>query len=575
MVLIKGDFTAMQYTKAYVDKINNNEIVVGRKIIQALNRVQSYLDKYEFIGNKAYSKINFIESETCQTKGSNANLKLALPQKVWLEIVWGFYKKSESNDKLVRVIHQVPIMMGRGNGKTTLISAVALVGLLIDDEYGADVQILATTRQQAELAFSASKAMLNKAGSLLNKLTLNKQLKRTKQGLMFEPTNSLMSVKTSKYETLDGTNAHYNVFDEVHAYKTDFIKVVNDGSTRKRSNWISWYVTTNGRTRDAVFDRYYKTWADVLSGKIDDDSIFPFLYEIDSLEDVSDIKKHPEKAVNFQKANPMIGYMDSLSTSSIMKDLLSAESDIIAQQEILAKTFNYPMLSYGTFFNNMQVLGNSDLYEDVFKGTEERYKNVILGVDLASVNDIASVALLTKKDDVLYYKTFSFLPKESMYKMPYDKQQFLEQQVDKGNLIVHDLPENDIKLIFDHVADYLDSNYLRPVVLAPDPWSIDTFEVLYNDRYGYKVHYIRQGARTLSKPMQSYRSLIDAGKIVWNNALVNWAHANVVADVDSNNGVKPNKRKSVDKIDPFAAQLDAYVGYYELKEDYLKEWLDF
>lgn len=575
MVLIKGDFTAMQYTKAYVDKINNNEIVVGRKIIQALNRVQSYLDKYEFIGNKAYSKINFIESETCQTKGSNANLKLALPQKVWLEIVWGFYKKSESNDKLVRVIHQVPIMMGRGNGKTTLISAVALVGLLIDDEYGADVQILATTRSQAELAFSASKAMLNKVGSLLNKLTLNKQLKRTKQGLMFEPTNSLMSVKTSKYETLDGTNAHYNVFDEVHAYKTDFIKVVNDGSMRKRGNWISWYVTTNGRTRDAVFDRYYKTWADVLSGKIDDDSIFPFLYEIDSLEDVSDIKKHPEKAVNFQKANPMIGYMDSLSTGSIMKDLLSAESDIIAQQEILAKTFNYPMLSYGTFFNNMQVLGNSDLYEDVFRGTEERYKNVILGVDLASVNDIASVALLTKKDDVLYYKTFSFLPKESMYKMPYDKQQFLEQQVDKGNLIVHDLPENDIKLIFDHVADYLDSNYLRPVVLAPDPWSIDTFEVLYNDRYGYKVHYIRQGARTLSKPMQSYRSLIDAGKIVWNNALVNWAHANVVADVDSNNGVKPNKRKSVDKIDPFAAQLDAYVGYYELKEDYLKEWLDF
>lgn len=575
MVLIKGDFTAMQYTKAYVDKINNNEIVVGRKIIQALNRVQSYLDKYEFIGNKAYSKINFIESETCQTKGSNANLKLALPQKVWLEIVWGFYKKSESNDKLVRVIHQVPIMMGRGNGKTTLISAVALVGLLIDGEYGADVQILATTRPQAELAFSASKAMLNKTGSLLNKLTLNKQLNRTKQGLMFEPTNSLMSVKTSKYETLDGTNAHYNVFDEVHAYKTDFIKVVNDGSTRKRSNWISWYITTNGRTRDAVFDRYYKTWADVLSGKMDDDSIFPFLYEIDSLEDVSDIKKHPEKAVNFQKANPMIGYMDSLSVNSIMKDLLSAESDIIAQQEILAKTFNYPMLSYGTFFNNMQVLGNSDLYEDVFRGTEERYKNVILGVDLASVNDIASVALLTKKDDVLYYKTFSFLPKESMYKMPYDKQQFLEQQVDKGNLIVHDLPENDIKLIFDHVADYLDSNYLRPVVLAPDPWSIDTFEVLYNDRYGYKVYYIRQGARTLSKPMQSYRSLIDAGKIVWNNALVNWAHANVVADVDSNNGVKPNKRKSVDKIDPFAAQLDAYVGYYELKEDYLKEWLDF
>ena len=68
----------------------------------------------------------------------------------------------------------------------------------------------------------------------------------TKQGILYETTNSLMSIKTSDYESLDGTNAHYNIFDEVHTYDDDFIKVVNDGSSRKRKNWITWYISTNG-----------------------------------------------------------------------------------------------------------------------------------------------------------------------------------------------------------------------------------------------------------------------------------------------------------------------------------------
>ncbi|MDS9197281.1 terminase large subunit, partial [Streptococcus pneumoniae] len=108
---------------------------------------------------------------------------------------------------------------------------------------------LAYSREQAGYLFNASRAMLSNEESLLHYMREADILRSTKQGILYETTNSLMSIKTSDYESLDGTNAHYNIFDEVHTYDDDFIKVVNDGSSRKRKNWITWYISTNGTKR--------------------------------------------------------------------------------------------------------------------------------------------------------------------------------------------------------------------------------------------------------------------------------------------------------------------------------------
>lgn len=573
--LRKHDFSKMKYTSEYVRLILEDKIVVCESVYKALLRIPEYLEKFEFKQDKVDNKINFIETETAQTKGSFAPLKLALVQKVWLEPVWGFYgyreqeivnpetMEFEKKNVYARIIHEVPIIMGRGNGKTTLGSGIAITGLMVDNEYGADVQILANVKSQSNIAFEAVKTMIGRKGTKLKKLNDRGRLRSTRTGIKYEDTNSVMSVKASDYDTLDGTNAHYNIFDEVHAYDIDFIKVVNDGSKRKRLNWITWYLTTNGTKREAVFDTYYTKWKNILDGYLEDFSTFPWIYEIDSMDDIEGVEENHDKTRNFQKSNPMIGIMPALSIESILEDIKTSKGSIMEQQELLAKTFNKPVQSHGAYFSNLEIDGNSELFDErVFIGEPTKRVNAILGADLSEVNDIASLSLMTVNDGKFYFKTFNFLPRRTvMQNYTKDRRDFMLQCEHRGELILHDYDMNNIDYMWSVVHNYMKENYIRPIILAPDRWHADKLEALYNEYYGLDVVAIPQGAKTLSQPLQEYKTLLNTGKIVYSSKLVKWAHGNVIVEVDNNNNIKPSKKRSKEKIDPFAAQLDAYTAY--------------
>lgn len=592
-------YKEMKYTYQYVKMIKEKKIVIGYKIYLMLLRCKDYLEKYEFRQDLVDSKLAFIEQHTSQAKGSNEPIRLALPQKVWLEAPWGFYKR-ENKEKLnpdtleveivesyERVIHQVFLILGRGQGKTTLVSAIGLVGMLIDNEYGANVQILARVNKQANLVFDTVKSMISRKGTILEALVESGDLKTTQKNVIYSPNNAEMSVQTGDYETLDGTNAHYNIFDEVHAYNTDIIKVVNDGSSRKRKNWITWYISTNGTLRGSVFDTYYEKMSEVLFGNIQDDSIWPLIYEIDRQEDVADAIDNPNLRKNFQKANPLIDILPSLTTEGILQDMISSAGDESSQNEILAKTFNYPAQSSGLFFSNEDILGNRELFDDsLFRGLSKeenngeypKYKNVILGADLSQTTDLAAISIMLKEKDKFYFKTFTFLPRASLKNYSKEIRELLLGFEKKGELILHDYDTNDIDFIFDYVARFLSDHKLRPVLLAPDRYFSDRLEELFLQRYNGKVVRIPQGAPTLSEPMKMYKHLLREKKLIFNSSLVTWTHGNVVSLVNTNGQIKPikgskeNGKSKHYKIDPFAAQLDALAGYM-MEQDYLiNEW---
>lgn len=210
----------MRYFEQYKKLIKAGEIPACKEIKLALKRVDYLKSKYDFYQKEADKRINFIENECSNTKGVKKLLELSLPQKVWLEVAFGFYKTEEitkTDPKTLkpykirerrRLIHQVPIVVARGTGKTTLGSAVANVGQIIDGEYGADIQCIAYTREQANYLYDASRTMNSYEGSLLYLLRETDQLRSTKQGMLYIPTNSRYQIKTADYETLDGTNAH-------------------------------------------------------------------------------------------------------------------------------------------------------------------------------------------------------------------------------------------------------------------------------------------------------------------------------------------------------------------------------
>jgi phage terminase large subunit-like protein len=537
----------------------------------AIDRVKRYKKQYIFKQEEADRRINFIENECSNVKGSNGNLKLALPQKVWLETVFGFFKEievtktdpdtmEETKTKCIcRLIHEVPIIVSRGTGKTTLAAALAFTGQILDGEQEADIQCLAYTREQAGILFNTSRSMTSKEGSILCMLKKQDLLSSTKQGLMYRPTNSLMTIKTSNYEVLDGTSGYMNIFDEVHTYDEDFIKIVNDGSSRKRKNWLTFYITTNGIKRGKVFDKYYNKWLDILSGRIENDSVMPWIYKLD---DVSEI--HNPKM--WAKAMPLLGITTDKET--IMKDIEMSKNDPVAQAELMAKTFNLPVNSYLAYFTNEECLSNKKAFKPkLFKGSDERNARCVLGADLSDVRDICSMSFMIVEGENRHFLNKKYMPRHVIESLPKEQRdQYLKWEHD-GALTIHDLDFNDQKYIFEDLKNFISENKILPLKIGYDKWNARELIRLFEEHYGNIAFEVPQTVKMLSGPLKIFKEKAKNGRLIFDDPVASWCMSNVNVKVDHNNNIFPSREKAKSKIDVFASMLDAFICYESNKEE--------
>lgn len=565
----------MKYYEQYRNLVEMGKIPLCKEMHLALKRIDRFNHQYKCKQDEVDKRIDFIEHECRNTKGRRDLLKLSLPQKVWLETAWGFYydkdvtkvnpstmeQYTETEER--RLIHQIPVIVSRGTGKTTLGSAIGTVMQLIDGEYGADVQLLGYVRKQANQLFEASRTMSSYEDSLLYALKKTGQLRSTKQGILYEPTNSLMQIMTSDYESLDGTNCHCSIFDEVHSYSNDFIKIVNDGSSRKRKNWQTWYLSTNGTKRNAVFDKYYDFWIKILNEVITDDSVMPFIYKLD---DVSEVDK-PEL---WAKAIPHLGITTEIE--DVQQDIQNARDshDTVAQAEILAKTFNIPMNSFQAYFTNDECKGHPEkMDEDLFVGNEDRNAYCIIGLDLSDVNDICSASFMIPKAEKRFFKARKYIPRKRFEELPHDVAEKYLQWEKEGLLVIHELDYNDQEYIFNDLRSYMQKNRMFPVGVGYDKWNAREIVRLFGDYYGDVCVNVPQTVKGLSQYLKIYKEKIKNGNIIFDDDLMTWCHSNVRVKVDANNNVFPNKQKAKEKIDVFASNLDAFITYEKNREDYI------
>lgn len=555
----------------YVELIEAGKVPACKELLMSIARVKRFKETYIFKQKEADKRIRFIEEECSNTKGKSGKLKLALPQKVWLEVAWGFYHMAEvtktdpetmeeyKDFEERRLIHEVPIIVPRGTGKTTLGSAIGEVGQIIDGEWGADIQLLAYSREQAGYLFNASRAMLSNEESLLHYMREADILRSTKQGILYETTNSLMSIKTSDYESLDGTNAHYNIFDEVHTYDDDFIKVVNDGSSRKRKNWITWYISTNGTKRDKIFDKYYSQWVDILDGKVDNDSVMPWIYKLDEVAEIH----NPDV---WAKAMPLLGITTEKET--IMVDIEMSKNDPAKQAELMAKTFNLPVNNYLAYFSNDECRGWSEQFEPgLFVGDDDRNARCVIGVDLSDVNDICSISFMVVRGEERHFINKKFMPRHTIEGLSKELRDKYAEWEQAGHIHVHELDINDQAYIFEELRAFMSEHKMLPVAVGYDRYNSRELVRLFNNYYGDICFDIPQTVKKLSYPLKVYKEKAKMGKIIFDDPVATWNHANVRVKIDANNNVFPNKEKAKDKIDVFASQLDAFIVYEDQKEN--------
>lgn len=286
----------MNWIKEYIDQINSGKIVAGKKVIKIYKKLLKEAEDnslpFFFDEKKGERPIQFIENFCKQAEGEIGKpIKLELFQKAYIQALFGFlYKETKT-----RRFNETLFLVGRKNGKTTLLSAIALYMMIADGEGGAECYSVATKKDQASKSFKSACAMRTQSPEI------RALVKKRRTDMYMPSTFSSFEPLSSDSDTLDGLNSHLVIIDELHAIKDRNLYEVMKQSTSSRKQPLVVMITTAGTVRENIFDDIYNYANNVLDGTVKNDSFLPVLYELDSPIEWADMKA-------WSKANPRLRY---------------------------------------------------------------------------------------------------------------------------------------------------------------------------------------------------------------------------------------------------------------------------
>ncbi|WP_272033102.1 terminase large subunit [Oceanobacillus kimchii] len=525
--LVKGSIVA-----------SKNNILAAKRHLNDLKRQGTDEFPWIFLEDKGHRPVRFIE-KFCKPSKGDFNQLVAQP---WQHFVIGSLYGWVHKDTGIRRFREGLIFIGRKNGKSTLISGLSLYSFSKDGENGADVFLLANTKQQAGIIFEEAKKMVKKSPKL------NKQFNAKRDEIKYDKTFSTIEPRASDSEKLDGLNTHLGVFDEIHEFKDYKLINVMKKSRGSRKQPLILYITTAGYQLDGPLVKYYDDGVQVLEGAIQDERTFYYLAELDS-------EKEFDQPENWIKANPNMGVSLDLDvlTGDWDKDKRTPEerSDFITKQfNIFANGSKVPFIDFKTLEKN-------DKHMDV---KAMRGAQAVGGYDLSDSEDFTSACLEFPLDTgEVFVLSHSWIPLkkviENNEKIPYREWERL------GYLTIVD--EEYINK--DIVEKWLEeqANIYNVELITYDPAKAFRLNKSLEEK-GYVTEVVRQGFATLGPALDDLKEMFLDGKVIFNeNPLLRWYINNVELVKDRNNNRMPTKAGRYRKIDGFAALLNAHTKVME------------
>ena len=532
------------------------EDVVGGRIISGLRRKQacqrfiddltkSLSDKsypWEFNIEKAYRPIEFIEQFLIPTKGAYSKMEL-LP---WQHFVQANLYGWVSRKTGYRRFREGIIIVGQGNGKSTMIAGNAAYGLTKDGEKGAEIYALANSKEQAKIIYTECCSQIQASPILKKKIHV------TKMGMFYNKTDSSFHPLASDSKNLDGRNVHMAVFDEIHEYRDYKLINVIKGKIKKRKQPLIIYITTLGTVIDGPLMDYYILGQNILddSGAIEKraaDRLFVYIDEIDKDDKVGD-------SSCWGKANPSIGALleldDLIDEWERVKTIPAECNNFINKQlNVFTKVDEMSFLDTETIRKN-----NKEIDMDALVG-ERCYG----GFDLAETEDFTSACLLFPlPENNFFVLEHSWIPGK---KVAEDREKLDWLHLQKmGWLTVADGDYVDYNRVFEWFERQREKYRIDSIGYDP---AKAFMLVQHMKENGYVMNEVRQGELTLTAPLDNLKERFLDGNIIHNNnTMFNWYLSNVRLTKRSANATyMPTKQTKYRKIDGFAALLNAHTEY--------------
>lgn len=542
------------YIFEYYELIQSGKIKTSKRIKRLYEKlvddIQHPKDGIIFDSVKANRPIEFIERFCRHSKGEWAGkpVKLELFQKAFISALFGFVNKATGYRKYREAFFYV----SRKNGKSLLLSAIALYCLIADKEPGAEVYSVATKKDQAKIIFEEILNMIKQSPDL------KKVCKKRKSDIYFNLYMSKCQPLGKNSNTLDGLNSSLVIIDELHGIQDANLYAVMKQSQSARRQPLLIMITTAGTVRECIFDDMYKYACGVVDGTIKDNTFLSVIYELDKKEEWLD-------PTAWEKANPGLGTIKKLD--DIINKVERAQQSPREIAGLLCKDFNL-IQSTNRAWISFEDLNNTE----TFNINDFRGFYAIGGADLSRTGDLTcSTLLFMDKQEKRYVSQMYFLPKENFEKrvqeekIPYDK--WLDAgllRLCNGNTINY----SDVTAWY---LEMLNKYEITPAWIYYDSYSAK-YWVEEMENNGFNMVRCIQGAKTLSLPMQKLEADLKAKLINYNNnPLLKWCISNTGIQEDRNGNIVPVKNNNPKyRIDGLASLLDCYVGLCDHYNEYLE-----
>ncbi|GIO22440.1 terminase large subunit [Oceanobacillus sp. J11TS1] len=534
----------------YCDGILTGKIKAGKKHKWA---VQRFLNDYEdcqnddspfYFDEDELEDFYWFAHEFRHAEGILAGQRIELVdfQLFLATNIFCFKKKSNG----ARKIRKVYIQLGRKNAKSQFLAIVsAYITFFGDEKHRAF--IAGWTRDQSSEVYEAVRTGIQSSELLEGKW-------KEAYGKIEILRNRSVIIPLSKEarKTGDGKNPSIGIVDEYHAHETSEIYDVLASGMMARLEPLMIIITTAGFDLSKPCYMEYEYVSKLLDPDMpqENDEYFGIICELDKDEEgnlIDDIKDES----NWIKANPIVATYDE-GLAAIRSELKVALEQPEKMRSFMTKNMNVWLDAKPNGYMRMGKWKAAI----IIKKSVIDYP-VFLGMDLSSTTDLTSIGKVFQLPERKFIvQQHSFMPEDKLTERINTDNVRFDLWRDQGYLTTTPGSVVDYSYVEQHILDMREQGY-NIIEIDFDKWNA-THLVQILENHGFTMVEIPQFLRHLSFPTKELRSGVYRKQIMhFGDPLLHWALSNAVIKQDAQENIMLDKEKSIERIDPAAAVINA------------------
>lgn len=562
------------YYGQFRDAVVRGEIPVNREISMEMNRIEDLIRNpaIYYDSDPVEGFISYCEGEMTLTDGGD--LKLLDSFKLWAEQIFCWYYFVEKSifepspsgvgghyvTRIVkkRLIRKQYLIVARGAAKSMYAACLQSYFLNVDTTTTHQITTAPTMRQAEEVMSPIRTAITRARGPLFRFLTdgnlrntksrVNRtKLAATKKGVENFLTGSLLEVRPMSINKLQGLQCKVATVDEWLSgdLREDPIGAIEQGAS-KVDDYLIVAISSEGTVRNGSGDTIKMELMEILKGEYINPHVSIWYYKLDGVEEVGDPNM-------WLKANPNLG--KTVSYEAYQLDVERAEKAPAARNDILAKRFGIPMEGRTFFFT----------YEQTIPHRFREYWRMpcAMGADLSQGDDFCSFSFLFPLgNDMFGIKTRSYITERTLTRLPLSMREKYEEFMKEESLVVMPGTVLTPMDIYDDLDRFIAMKEYDVCCFGYDPYNAKEFVERWQTENGpFGVEKVIQGVKTETVPLGELKKLAEDRKLLFDEQIMKFAMGNCITVEDTNGNRKLLKRRYAEKIDPFAATMDAYIAY--------------